>query len=159
LSSSIRDTGRGKSPKPFRGVVTAGMHEGEGSAAKDQLDAKEPATTLAEVLTRHELGIGTPRRSVVVDWFDANEEKLRTDLRKISAAALKRGASVEQGLQRFGAMCVGQMQQRIKDGIEPELSDRRKVEKEKLTGSAKDTPLILTGQLRSSIRSMVEVAA
>ena len=37
------------------------------------------------------------------------------------------------------------MQQRIADGIEPELAEKTKKAKQRRTGEAKDTPLILNG--------------
>lgn len=157
LSSHITQTGKGTKGllKALQNVsVTVGIHEAEGRQSKEGSDKDE---SLAEVATKHEFGLGTPRRSTIADWFDSREPELREDLQRIAKAAVASHMPVAQAAQRFGALCVGQIQQRIADGIPPELSARRKAEKEALSGSPKDTPLIFTGQFRSSFRSVVEV--
>jgi hypothetical protein len=131
--------------------LTVGVHEAEGSAE----NALEGGTVIDKA-NGAEFGIGQPPRQPIGGWFDSNEPQLAEDLKKIATAAVKQHRPVEQALARFGVHCVGQIQQRIADGIDPPLSPARLAEKEALTGSPKETPLILTGQFRSSIRSKVE---
>jgi hypothetical protein len=188
LSSSITQTGKGTKDllKALQNVsVTVGIHEAEGGQQKKDFEHaigpvqqrpegseptkgkrkqvkwktfKDDTVDLITVAAAHEFGIGTVRRSFIADWFDGNEPEIRVALQKIATAGVKRGMPLDQAMKRFGAWCVGQIQQRIADGIAPELSERRKAEKAELSGKAKDTPLILTGQLRSSIRSNVYLA-
>ena len=137
-------------------AVTVGIHETAGSLSKEAPGKSESSgLDLIDVATAHELGIGTPRRSFIGDFVDVNEAKLKSDMLKVAEAAVRNKTPPEQALARFGLYCAGQIKQRIADGIEPELTAERKREKERLTGSPKDTPLILTGQLRSSIDSQV----
>jgi hypothetical protein len=140
-------------------TVTVGIHEAEGSAPKEVDPAVDEPTgqSLAEVATKHEFGIGTPRRSFLVDWVDANEDKIKSALRRVAIAAVKTNRPASQALGRFGLWAVGQIQARIVSGIAPELGEGRKAQKAATTmaGDAKDTPLILTGQLKAGIRSVV----
>jgi hypothetical protein len=142
-------------------TVTVGIHEAEGSEPKEVDPAVDKPTgqTLAEVATKHEFGIGTPRRSFLVDWVDANEDKIKSALRRVCKRALevKKPRTASQALGRFGLWAVGQIQARIVSGIAPELSETRKAQKAATTmaGDAKNTPLILTGQLKAGIRSVV----
>lgn len=156
MSSSISDKDNGSKDllKALKGAaITVGIHEQEGSAKKE---GTEGDLTLAEVASMHEFGIGTPQRSFIGGFVDEDETRLIDALRKIAQVAEQKHQSVEQALSRFGLWVVGRIQQRIADGIPPELSARRLAEKEALSGVAKETPLIFTGQLRSSIRSQVD---
>lgn len=151
--------------------VTVGIHDSEGAAQRKELQAtnkkrpdgslkykavqSEENVSLIEVVMAHELGVGTPRRSIIGDWFD---EKVDTELRvKLKAGLLetvKRGQTVEQGLARFGAWAAGSVKRRVVAGIMPPLSKRRLAEKAAV--NAKSTPLIYTGQILSSIMSKME---
>ena len=134
--------------------VTVGIHEAEGAAAKDG----GGHTSLIEVAEAHEFGLGVPQRSFVTGAVDENEAELNSKLTTAIKASTKPGGrGPEQTLERFGLYVVGVMQERISAGIAPELAESTKRQKKARTGESKDTPLILTGQLRSSIRSKVEV--
>lgn len=147
---TIRDTDRGYAALMKRlsggaSKVTVGVHEDEGSAQHSG-----GGGTIAEVMSRHELGLGVPQRSFIADYVDENQDKLQGDLRKIGQALVKGTVdSPEQGLNRFGLLQVGEVQKRIRDGIEPEL-EQSTIDKK---GSA--TPLIDTGEGWSSIRHKV----
>lgn len=138
-------------------AVTAGIHEAEGRAAKEELDGKS-ATPLIDVASNHEFGITVPQRSFVGACVDENaqdlESKLTEHMRKVALKSGREGVKVALG--RFGQYVVGLMQQRIADGIAPELDPKYAARKAKMGVGPKDTPLILTGQLRSSIRAKVE---
>ena len=129
------------------------------SFAADRSAAESRGTTLIEIAEAHEFGIGVPQRSFVAGAVDENEDQLQAKLVSSMKAAARPNATrtPEQTLERFGLYVVGVMQQRIADGIEPELAEATIKAKARLTGKAKDTPLILTGQLRSSIRSKLEI--
>lgn len=137
--------------------VTVGIHEAEGAEGKQEPDG--PAkTSLIEVAEAHEFGLGVPQRSFVAGAVDENEAELQAKLTDgLKASAKPGGRGPEQTLERFGLYVVGVMQERIAAGIEPELDEKTKASKKRRTGEAKDTPLILTGQLRSAIRSKLEV--
>jgi hypothetical protein len=152
-------------------AVTVGVHDSEGQAPKQTLEdtgktkpdgspktAKVQAGTgerLIDVVLAHELGIGTPRRSIIGDWFDEKlDTELRTKLKRGMLEAAKRGHTTEQALQRFGAWAAGSIKRRIRAGIAPPLSPRRLAEKARV--NAKSTPLIFTGQQISSIMSKLE---
>jgi hypothetical protein len=135
--------------------VTVGIHAEEGAAAKKEPGSKSATDTVADAAAGAEFGIGQPARSFVGGWVDEQEGGLTDELRKVCEPVAAGKRPLDQALARFGLWAVGQCQKRIAAGIEPELSESRKAEKARLTGSPKDTPLIFTGQLRSSIRSKV----
>jgi len=130
-------------------AVTVGVHAQEGAAAKEGDDG---GITVAEVAAIHEFGLGSvPQRSWLRDFVDENADKLR----KMLAASMREAAAGklthEEAMNRFGLAVVGMIKKRIVAGIEPELKPATKAAKERITGGPKDTPLILYGQLLSSI--------
>lgn len=110
--------------------------------------------TVEEVAGWMEFGTANvEQRSFLRGWVDESGDEIRKTMGKI-AEGLVTGKTPNRfvGLDRFGLWAVGQIQNRISDGIPPELEDatvRRK-------GSS--TPLIDTGLLRSSITHKVENA-
>lgn len=127
--------------------------------ARERSEAEASGQTLIEVAEDHEFGLTVPERSFIRAPVDATEDELKSKLAASLKTALKPGGrGAEQQMARFGLYVVGQLQQNIADGIPPELSPRTLAYKRSLNlaGNAKETPLILTGQLRSSIRSKVE---
>jgi hypothetical protein len=143
-------------------VCTVGIHEAEGAESKEVAEGQEPSgQTLIDVAEQHEFGLGVPQRSFVRGYADANQDELEAKLSAAMKTALQPGGrGADQQMARFGLYVVGQMQQNIADGIAPELSPATLAYKKSLNinENAKETPLILTGQLRSSIRSKVEKA-
>ena len=116
------------------------------------------ALTLVEVAEFHEFGLGVPQRSFVAGAVDEKEAELQAKLTNAMQEAAKPGGmGPKKQLARFGLYVVGLMQERISAGIEPELQEATKRWKARQGVGTKDTPLILTGQLRSSIRSKVEI--
>lgn len=170
MKAKITDTGPGELNKilaSLKGsVITVGLHAEEGEQQKKDYEIRQvkrkgkledkrvkvdQSETLAEVATKHELGIGVPRRSFIVDWVDENEPKLNDQLRAVALSAARQGRPASVGLLRFGAWAVGQIKRRIIAGIAPELSEQRKLEKALAGVARKDTPLISTAQLLSSL--------
>lgn len=164
MNAPIRDTDKGykalmaRLAKAASGArVTVGIHEAEGSkpAEGDSGDA-----TLIEVAAYNEFGgpatdekpLGNPpRRSFIADWEDESVDEHREQLRKIGQAIVKGTIpSVEVGLDRFGLHAVGEVQQRIKAGIEPENAEST------IERKGSSTPLIASGQLWTSVTHHVE---
>ena len=108
----------------------------------------EEVLSLVEVAYRNEFGDPAnriPQRSFIRAWVDENTEQIDR-LRTVLAKQVYEGKiNSETAMQRFGAWCVGGVQRRMAAGIPPPNAERTIREK----GSS--TPLIDTGQLRSSI--------
>ena len=129
-----------------RARVTVGVHEDEGSE-----DHSGGGGTIAEVMGRHEIGLGVPRRSFIADYVDENRDELRGKLRTIGKAVIEgKVESVDQAIDRFGLLQVGEVQRRIRAGIDPPL------EQATIDAKGSDTPLIDTGEGWSSVRHKVE---
>jgi len=131
-----------------KGAVTVGIHEPEGSEAAEGGDE----LTVIDVANFAEFGTeNAPRRSIITDWADEAEEANKEALRR-SAQAVVTGElpSVHNALDRVGQKFVGDVQARIRAGIEPPNAEST-VEKK---GSS--TPLIETGQLWTSVRHEVQ---
>lgn len=107
--------------------------------------------SISEIGEIHEFGLGVPRRSFIADWVDENEERHRSQIRKIAEQVMKgKIESWDQGLERLGVLYVAEVQKRIAVGIDPPLAPSTIARK----GSSK--PLIDTGALRSAITYKVE---
>ena len=115
--------------------------------------AKSGSTkTLLEIAVIHEFGAGhVPARSFIRATMDeraADIQKLQIAVaRQVLAGAL----TPEQGLSQIGAKVAAWVQARIVAGIAPPLAESTRRRKRRLSGKGKDTPLILTGQLKSSV--------
>ncbi len=175
----VRDVGQHEFEKRIRELmkkadVTIGVHAEEGAQAKKEFaehaigpvkqekaenkaKGESENVTLIDVASAHEFGIGTVPRPFIGGWVDESESKANEALARTMAEAASGKRTVEQAAQRFGVWAVGQIQKRIADGIDPPLTEATKERKRELSGQSKDTPLILTGQLRSSIKSRVKV--
>ena len=123
-------------------TLTVGIHEDAGT---------EPTgTSVAQVADWNEFGTDRiPARSFIGAFVEENENQIEADLERC-AEEYTRGRDGKQMLTRLGLRYVGLIQQRIASGIAPPNSPATIARK----GSS--TPLIDTGQLRSSIRSKVD---
>jgi hypothetical protein len=101
--------------------------------------------SVAQIAEIHEFGLGQAERSWLRDWYDANQQLIKEDLRKVGRGILLGRFTREQGLELLGAKYVGQIQARIAAGIPPALTEATIQKK----GSS--VPLIDTGQFRSAI--------
>lgn len=151
MTARIRDTDRGLKAlmKRFKSQavgVTVGVHEAEGAASHGD------EVTNLDVALFHEFGTeDIPERSFIRAWSDENEAANRERLSKIGEALVKgKVPDLETGLARFGVLAVADVQKRMVAGIPPELSPVTIARK----GSS--TPLIDTGQLKSSISFQVK---
>lgn len=124
---------------------TAGpLQEGSGRAPSDP-------ETLAEIAMRHEEGDGVPRRP----FLSESMSRYRRQWVEGAMAAMPKSDSPEgheeQGLRRLGVVMTGDVQSTLRDGPWPPNSPA--------TIAAKrggDQPLIDTGQLVQSIRTVAE---
>lgn len=149
---TFRDTDRGYKALRQRlseraQQVTVGIHEDVGSQVHKDSDA-----TIAEIASFHEFGTSrTPERSFIRAWADEKKAEHEQSLRQIAGAvASGQVASVEQGLERFGVRCVGEVQRRIRDGIPPPLAEST------VEAKGSSTPLIDSGELWTSVKHKVE---
>lgn len=170
MSATVKDSGDAQIRQLLGTLhsasVTVGIHEAQGAIPKMEARAKGRGKkrqaaefsneTLAEVATKHELGITVPQRSFIGAWVDENESKLQERLTAVVKRAVQHRKPTDQALMRYGLWAVGQIKRRIIAKIAPELSERRKREKQAAGVAAKDTPLIFTGQLLSAIMAEKE---
>jgi len=159
--SSIKDTDHGYKALVARMAAAAagarlsvGIHEAEGGLPDESGEA-----TVLDVATWNEFGGAPteskpegnpPRRSFLADWADEHVDENRETLRKIAAAVVKgKVPDMTTGLNRAGFLFVGQIQERIRAGIEPENADSTIAKK----GSS--TPLIASGSLWQAVKHEV----
>lgn len=119
-----------------------------GSKASEEHSA---GVSVLDIANFHEFGLGNnPERSFVRGWAEENESAVVGMLKKeIQASVKRRDTSFSRGFDRIGLYCQSGIQQRISDGIPPPLAPSTVKRK----GSS--TPLIDTGQLRSSVTYQV----
>lgn len=115
-------------------------------------EGASPPKSLLEVAIIHEFGAGhVPARS----FIRATVDEKKTEIQALQVAVAKRVLTGEltrdQALGQIGAKVAAWVQQRIRDGIAPPLAASTLKRKKN-----KSTPLILTGQLRSSVTWALE---
>ena len=134
------------------GRVDVGVQGSEaGEVHEDPHGENTEALTVVDVATKHEYGDpenGIPRRSFIRDYVDHNRRELEERLQRVGQEVIK-GRDLAEALETFGLLAVGEIQTRMAQGIAPPNSAATVARK----GS--DTPLIDTGQLRSSITHKV----
>jgi hypothetical protein len=155
MAVKIRDTDRGlealktRIGKAAAARLSVGIHEAEGS----QPDESGEATVL-DVAAFNEFGgpdENPPRRSFIADWADENADQNKELLRR-SAQAVVKGQlpSMAVALERLGLRFVGDVQQRIRAGIEPENAEST------IERKGSSTPLINQGTLWGSVTHQVQ---
>ncbi len=110
--------------------------------------AEGPGVTVGDVATWAELGLGQPMRSWLRAYFEENESKIMDRVSKEMQAVIK-GRSQKKALKRIGVFFVGQIQERISDKIPPPNAPST------IAAKGSSTPLINTGQFRTSITSRI----
>lgn len=115
--------------------------------------AKSGATkTLLEIAIIHEFGGGhVPARSFIRATMDERAGDIQRLQVAVARQVLSGALTAEQGLAQIGAKVAAWVQARIVAGIAPALAESTRRQKRRLGGKGKDTPLIATGQLRSSV--------
>lgn len=138
LLRNLKDVAKGR-------ALTVGVHGPEGEARHEDPGGKSNLTVL-DIAVIHEYGLGfNPERSFIRDWYDSKRSEHEAKLAAIVTEVLKGTYDIDTGLGRLGALFQGEIQARISAGIPPPLSPITIAWKES------STPLINTGQLRSSI--------
>lgn len=130
-----------KRPMKVRvGVLTdAPKREGAGGSGK---------FSLVEVAAVHEFGApdaGIPQRSFVRAAVDEHRSDIHALQERLAGQILRGEIDEKAALERLGAFVAGLMQRRIAAGIAPALNP------ETVARKGSSTPLVDTGQLRSSI--------
>lgn len=124
------------------GTITLGVHPKD--AKKTYPD--RPDVTVGELAAIHELGLGVPRRSWLVDWLEANKAKMKrattTQLRRVLALKLSRKAA----LQKLGFKWVKEVRDRMAQSQITPRNAEATIKKKKL-----DVPLVETYQLHNNI--------
>lgn len=108
-------------------------------------EAYEGGITVAQVAEWAEFGLGQPQRSWLRAWVDNNRSELDRVVAAETRAIVEGRRTQAQALDRLGLWIQGQIQQRIANGIAPPNAEST------IDHKGSSTPLIDTGQLRSSI--------
>lgn len=125
------------------GVLVDAPKQGEASAS----------TSLMDVALAHEFGApqaGIPQRSFIRAGVDERRVEIDRLVRVLAVRVAKGQSAEEQALDLLGAKVAAWCQARIVAGIAPPLAESTLARK-----GGKTTPLILTGQLKSSITWLV----
>lgn len=152
MSTRITDTDHGakalaaRIAKMKKGQVDVGIFADQGSAQKNKASA---GLTVLDVASFHEFGLGVPERSFLRGYVDENKQRVRGMIKALAAQVDQGKLTQEMALERLGMTIVGEIQKRISQGIPPPNAPATIARK----GSS--TPLIDTGQLRSSITHKV----
>ena len=139
--------------------VKVGVFGNEGETPHKSDDGAAQTLTLVALAKIHEFGLGVPQRSFVRAYVDANVDRIQRMLFVLMQGAirnaLRNGTPITDAdrtriLSLVGIKMVGEMQERISAGISPALAEST-LRKKTVGGKVGTTPLIETGQLRSSI--------
>lgn len=132
--------------KMKKGAVDVGIFAELGSAQKSK---GATGLTVLDVAAFHEFGLGVPERSFLRGYVDENQARIRGMIKSIATLIEQGKLDQNVALERLGMTIVGEIQKRIAQGIPPPNAPSTIAQK----GSS--TPLIDTGQLRSSITHKV----
>lgn len=109
--------------------------------------------TVADVAEWAEFGIGQPQRSWLRAWVDSNEGLINDRIDAETRKVLEGKQTQAQALKRIGVWLQGELQQNIANhpdnGFQANAAST-------IAKKGSSTPLIDTGQLRSSISHRVE---
>jgi hypothetical protein len=118
-------------------AITVGIHSDVSGEVMEKAEANEFGTD------------DIPPRPFISGWADERRDGAVREMRDMLAAAIKRGEDPNVALERLALKFAGEIQQRMADGIPPPNAPSTVAQK----GSS--TPLIDTGELRSSITGKV----
>lgn len=134
------------------GFLTQGQYDRMASLGK----RAESSVTIGEIGEWHEFGLGNnPVRSWLRGYVDANRAKIKAKVTRVAERVQTGSMSAEQGMDLLGQSIVGGIRERISAGIAPQVTDATQARK----GPGKTTPLINSGQFRSSISHKVATGA
>jgi hypothetical protein len=148
---TVKDTDRGASYLARRAAQLANKVE-FGVGVPENAGEYPDGTPVATVALAHEFGVSVPQRSFIRGWFDAKGQGFfGRELAKMAQNAVLRGMPIESEIETFGVRSVAEIQQRMDDGIAPELKQRTIDEKRRTGSKTPETPLEDTHQLRNAI--------
>jgi hypothetical protein len=123
----------------------------QGSKAK--APAKKGNVTVGDIAYFHEFGIGNnSERSWLRAWVDENKAMIEADMAAAMRQILLGRLTADRAANILGLKWVGSIQKRISQGIPPPNADSTIAKKRS------STPLVDTGQLKSSITHALEKA-
>lgn len=118
-------------------------------APKDPHEGEKPSgMTLLEVAAVHEFGApaaGIPQRSFIRATIDLHREDIAQLQIVLARRVIAGELTADQALDQLGAKVAAMCQNRIAEGISPALHP------DTIAKKGSSTPLVDTGQLRSSI--------
>jgi len=156
MSGRVTDTDRGAKALLRRASeLAARRHVRVGILAdepKKEHAGENAGVTLLEVAAAHEFGVPghIPQRSFIRATVDEKREEITALQVKLARLALAGKLTVDAALDQLGAKVAGMCQNRIAEGLEPALAQ------ETIDRKGSSTPLVDTGQLRSSITWKVD---
>lgn len=107
----------------------------------------DDAVTILQVALANEFGTDNiPARPFIRGYVDANEQRVKAMISKVEQEIAKGSMTREQGLNLLGQRLVAEIQDRMSKGIPPPNAPST------IERKGSSTPLIDTGQLRSSIK-------
>ncbi len=128
-----------------KGQITTGVHANEGGSPYE-----DGETTVADIASAAEFGLGQPQRSWLRAWFDENLSEIESTLATQLRLALQEGQTFEWAAERTALWMQADIQKRITTGLPPANHP------ETIARKGSSTPLIDTGLFRSSIVSYFE---
>lgn len=137
--------------------LSIGIPAAVGSQLHKADDSKEKRLpTLLEVATWQEFGVPgrIPQRSFIREGFDEYYHDFQAQIINLMKGVTKDKVDEDKVLDILGLYAVGKLQKRMADGIAPQLAPSTVAHRQSprnTDGSKTPTPLIDTGQLRSSI--------
>jgi hypothetical protein len=137
-----------KRKKQFMSAAQHARHE---SLKKKKAGSGITIGAIGEI---HELGLGNnPVRSWLRGYVVPNEAKIKEKAKRVYKEVVAGRMTQEEGLELLGLSIKGGIQKRIAAGIAPQVTAATQARK----GPTKTTPLINSGQFRSSINYRVQV--
>jgi hypothetical protein len=152
----VRDSGAAKTValiKRFEQMGDYVLRVGVFGDAAAQAAESGNGLTVGELAAAHEFSIpqGQPR-SWLRGTLDEHSATIIAGISRLYQEVLRKRTAPEAALRLSGMAIVGKIQQRVANGISPELDDDYKRRKLKKYPGA-TTPLIASGQFRGSITS------
>lgn len=123
------------------GSVTLGV---QGKEAKERHPNAE--MSVGELAALHELGLGVPRRSWLIDWLAANEGRMRKQAAEAFQHVMARRTTRNKALIALGYEWTAQIRQRIVSGQVPPPNAPATIERK-----GHGIPLLDTNVLHNSI--------
>lgn len=115
------------------------------ASAEKPAEGAAKGITVGDVATWNEFGLGVPERSFLRAWYDETTAANRASFRKLWASVIKGDRTPEEVFSILGLKFTGDIQRRIVAGINPPNAPAT------IAAKGSSTPLISTGQLKSSI--------